>query len=221
MTVYQVTKEFRMQSRFALVSLFLLAVLHSLPARADRGVLAPTGDCLAPNTVKTQFAIDGQKRNSNRIWLQYASPGGVELEVERTDLASERSKGYAFNLQYPIAPSLSRAIPALSLGVRDLFGTSSEHGAFYFAISKTAGLSDDEYKILKDVKFNFGVGTGRIAGFFVGAQIQFKNRVRFSAEAYQRKVNLDISVPLVSGLEAKAYSLNNHIFYGLSYSFSH
>ena len=189
-------------------------------AKADRTIFSPTGETIAPNSLKTQFAISGEFKNPNRNWLQYGSPGGIEIEVERLDLSTERKKGYALNLQYPITPSLSRAIPAVSLGVKDLFGSSNEHGSFYLAVSKSAGLSDNEYRILKEVKFNFGVGTGRIAGLFIGAQFEFKNRMRFSAEIYERKVNVDASIPLITGFDAKVYSLNNHIFYGFSYSIS-
>ena len=203
-----------------IVPLIMLCACSSSVVKADRTIFSPTGETIAPNGLKTQFAISGESKNPNRTWLQYGSPGGIEIELERLDLSTERKKGYALNLQYPITPSLTRAIPAVSFGVRDLFGTSNEHGSFYFAVSKTAGLSDNEYKILKEVKFNFGVGTGRIAGLFIGAQFQFKNRMRFSAEVYERKVNVDASIPLISGFDAKVYSLNNHIFYGFSYNFS-
>src|SRR5947209_5310075 len=92
-------------------------------ARADRTVLAPTGDTLAPDSFRSEFALDPQNRTQNRLWLQYSTPQGIELETERLDLSSERKKGYSLNIQYPITYSLVAALPAISIGVRDLTGT--------------------------------------------------------------------------------------------------
>ena len=201
---------------FQIVALFFSV---SGVARADRTVLAPNGETLSPNSFKTQFAITGENGLSNRLWFQYSSPSSIELEIERTDLRKDFKKGYSFNVQYPIYYSLNRAIPSVSVGVRDLFGTSDEHGAFYLATTKSIALSDDEYKIIRELKLDIGVGTGKIAGFYFGLQTQFRNRVRLNAEVYRRKVNLSVAIPLMTGLEAKAYSLDNHLYYGLSYNF--
>ena len=208
-----------MRVRIGAFSTIMLFSAISVSAFADRTVLAPNGETLSPNSFKTQFAITGERGLSNRQWLQYSSPSSIELEIERIDLRNKNKKGYAFNVQYPIYYSLNRAIPSISAGVRDLFGTSEEHGAFYLATSKSIALSDDEYKIIRELKLDLGVGTGRIAGFFAGIQAQLRNRVRLNAEVYRRKVNLSVTVPLMSGLEAKAYSLDNHLYYGLSYNF--
>src|SRR5438876_7823542 len=69
---------------------------------ADRTVLSPNGDTLAPEQYKTEFALSPGRNLSNFIWLQYSTPQGIEMETERLDLKTEHKKGYSFNVQYPL-----------------------------------------------------------------------------------------------------------------------
>lgn len=188
---------------------------------ADRTVLAPTGETLPPESVRTEFALEPQRKFQNYIWLQYSTPQGIELEAERTDLTGQRKKGYAFNLQYPLTVALTPAIPSISLGVRDLTGTGTEHGAFYVVASKSIALSDRQIRLVKDLKLDLGAGSGRIGGLFVGAEIDLALGLRVRAEYYKRQPNFSLSIPLARHLDARAYSLDNHLFYGLSFSILH
>ena len=167
----------------------LLAALTTcgFSARADRSVIGPTGDTLAPKLYRAEFALDPEGRTQNRIWLQYATEQGIELEAERYDLTNERKKGYALNIQYPITYSLVNTIPAVSVGVRDLTGTGNEHGAFYLAATKNVSLSDGQHRYLRSLKFDVGAGTGRIGGLFVGAQTQLAMGLRIQAEISQAR----------------------------------
>lgn len=187
-------------------------------ARADRSVLGPTGDTLAPDSYRAEFALDPLGRVQNRVWLQYSTPQGIELEMERFDLTGERKKGYSLNIQYPITYSLINALPAVSIGVRDLTGTGNEHGAFYLAGTKSFSLSDGQRRYFKEVKIDVGAGTGRIGGLFVGAQAQLASGLRIQAEFYKRQPNVSLALPITRHLDARAYSLDSHFYYGLSFS---
>jgi hypothetical protein len=193
-------------------------VLAGSGAQAERSVLGPTGDTLAPDSYRTEFALDLQSKPQNRIWLQYSTPQGIELETERLDLAGEHRKGYALNIQYPITYSLTAALPAIAVGVRDCTGTGNEHGAFYLAATKTIRLSDRQHRFTKEFKIDAGVGTGRIGGIFVGLQTRLQSGLLLQAELYQRRPNITVGLPITRHLDARAYSLDNHIFYGLSFS---
>jgi hypothetical protein len=187
-------------------------------ARADRTVLGPNGDTLAPDSYRTEFALDPQSKFQNRVWLQYSTPQGIELETERLDLTGERKKGYALNIQYPITYSLVDTLPAISIGVRDLTGTGNEHGAFYIAATRTLALSDRQRSFVKEFKVDVGAGTGRIGGLFVGAQAHLTLGLGFLAELYKRQPNISVALPITRHLDARAYSLDSHLYYGLSFS---
>lgn len=202
-------------------ALFWLALAVGTAARADRTVLAPTGETLSPDSYRTEFALNPVGRFQNFIWIQYSTPQSIELETERTDIAGEHKKGYALNVQYPLTVSLSRSIPTISVGVRDVTGTGDEHGAFYIVTTKSFSLSDWQYRYIHDFKIDAGVGTGRIGGLFLGVQTQLKTGLRFRAELYRRQANLTVALPIGRNLEARAYSLDSHIFYGLSFSMQH
>lgn len=187
-------------------------------ARGDRSVLGPTGDTLPPDAYRSEFALNPHGKFQNRIWLQYSTPQGIELETERLDLAGERRKGYALNIQYPLTYSLVSSIPAVAVGVRDLLGTGNEHGAFYLAATKTIRLSDRQRRFAKEFKIDAGVGTGRIGGLFVGLQTRLASGLLLQAEIYQRHPNITIGLPITRHLDARAYSLDSHFYYGLSFS---
>jgi hypothetical protein len=192
--------------------------LFGLSARADRSVLGPTGDTLAPDSYRSEFALNPESKSQNRIWLQYSTPQGIELETERIDLTGQHRKGYALNIQYPITYSLVASLPAIAVGVRDCMGTGNEHGAFYLAATKTIRLSDRQRRFAKEFKIDVGIGTGRIGGLFVGAQTRLASGLLLQAELYQRRPNITVGLPITRHLDARAYSLDSHFYYGLSFS---
>ena len=197
-----------------LIALFLAAG----PARAERTVLAPTGDTLAPDSIRAEFALDPERKFQNRLWLQYSTPQGIELETERFDLAGERKKGYALNIQYPITYSLVNTLPAVSIGVRDLTGTGNEHGALYIAATRNISLSDAQHRYVREFKIDIGAGTGRIGGVFAGVQTRLALGLRIQAEIYRRQPNVTVALPIARHLEATAYSLDRHFYYGLTFT---
>ncbi|HLJ56339.1 MAG TPA: YjbH domain-containing protein [Chthonomonadaceae bacterium] len=195
-----------------------LVIAGATAVRADRTVLAPTGDTLSPGTYRAEFALDPEGRVQDRVWLQYSTPQGIELETERYDLTNERKKGYALNIQYPLTYSLTNTIPAVSLGVRDLTGTGNEHGAFYAAATRNISLSERQHRLVDSLKLDAGIGSGRIGGLFAGLQMRLNNGLRIQAEIYRRQPNVSVAMPLTRQLDVRAYSLDSHFYYGLSYS---
>lgn len=217
----------RIQNRFALsVVLFLAgpisiaAVLTPAEAKADRTVLSPNGETLSANAYRFEFALKPTGRVTHLDWFTVATPEGIELETERVDGPTERKKRYSFNIQYPLTIPIGN-LPTISLGVRDLFGTGTEHGAFYLAATRSVPLSDSQYKLIREMKLNAGVGTGRMNGLFFGFQAHLRTGLKLHAEVYRQRINVGLCLPISKRIEARAYSLDGEIFYGLSYAVSH
>jgi aminotransferase len=201
-------------------SWFLGLCLLSFPTRADRIVLAPNGDTLSPEGFKTEFAISPNKGLASLDWLQFSTHDGIELEAQRLDLPTEAKKRYAVNIEYPLVPEL-RGVPAVSLGVRDMLGTGTEHGAFYLASSRSVLLSDRQQRLVRSLRLNAGVGTGRIGGLFFGVETRLASSISIYAERYRRQTNIGVALPLARHVQARAYSLDGDMFYGLSYTWVH
>lgn len=193
----------------------ILSLLSRESAHADRIVLAPTGDTLPENSFKLEFAISPRPSLGDQSRVAYSSGDGIELEWERLEAASEAKKRYSFNIQYPL-PTLQN-FPAFSVGIRDLTGTGTEHGALYLAGAKTIPLNKRTKRFFKNVAMSVGAGTGQIGGLFAGVQTHLTAGVDVYAEIYRHRPNLGFAVPLVRNLQARAYSLNGDIFYGVSY----
>jgi hypothetical protein len=207
----------RFVSRLTVASVLTGGLLAAGMAKADRVIFTPEGAPLPPDSVKLEYLIKPERRNSSFAWAQYSSPEGIELEFNRVDRASDPKNRYSFNIQYPMLQDLG-ATPALSLGVRDLMQTGQERLSFYFSIGKSVPLSDRQAKWVQDLRWNLGAGTGYFNGGFLGIQVKFRSGITLAAELMRYRPNVSLSLPLVRNLQAKAYSLNGDIFYGLTYS---
>ena len=196
---------------------FLGASLLTGAARADRVVLGPTAETMLPNTGKLQFLLGAKPEEANRLWLSYASPAGIELELERLDLHTETRKRYSFNIEYPILPDFGAA-PAIAVGVRDLAGTGIEHGGLYAVATHSFPLSERVYKVMRTFKASGGIGTGSIGGPFVGIEARFGTDLGVHAELYRRRPNVGISLRMTRNLQANVSSLDGTVYYGLSYA---
>ena len=193
-----------------------LALLSAPAAFADRIVLAPAGATLNPNSLKAEGLYSPYGADQNRAWLQYSSPYQIELEYNRTSLRNDKIR-HSFNVEYPYLTDLG-TVPAISFGIRDLFGTGLEHEAVYFAIGKTIGLSERQEKLIRELHLNFGAGTGTIRGAFVGVQIRFRGSLSLDAEWYRNRPNVSLGLNLTRNLQIKASSLDGTVYYGLAFS---
>ena len=212
------SRQFRLVRALILTHVAIGLTVLASAASADRTVLAPTGDTLGPNSYRAEFAINPQTKFQNREWIEFSTPQGIEVDAERFDLSNERKKGYALSIQYPLTYSLVSALPAVAVGVRDVTGTGSEHGAFYIAATKTFRLSDAVHRFVREFKVDAGAGTGRIGGLFLGAQTKLSSGLRLQAELYKRRPNITLALPITPHLDVRAYSLDRQLFYGLSFS---
>ncbi len=203
-----------------LIALIGALGLLSGAGRADRVILAPTAETLAPNSARALFLLSTKPRDANRIWLNYASASGIELEAERLDLKSEGRKRYSFNVEYPVLPDLG-ATPAVAVGVRDLTGTGVEHRSFYGVATHSFALPEHIYRLVRSFKLSGGFGTGRIGGPFIGMEARLGTDLEVRAEVYRHRPNLGISLKVAKHLRADAYSLDGAVYYGLSFSLAH
>ncbi len=199
-----------------LISLLGCSLLAS-PMRADRVVLGPSAETLAPDSARLEFLTGTDPAKANRLWLNYSSPAGIELELERDDLHTDRKKRYSFNIEYPILPDFGAA-PAISVGVRDLTGTGIEHGGLYGVVTHSFPLSERVYKVMRTFKASAGVGTGSIGGPFAGFEARFGTDLGLHAEVYRHRPNVGLSLQLARNVQANATTLDGSFYYGLSYS---
>ena len=141
--------------------------------RADRVVLAPAGAYARPRTISKRkgFTVP-TAADQNREWLQYSSPRQIELEYNRSGLRTDKVR-HSFNIQYPLLTDLER-YPAVSIGMRDIFGTGLERQSVYLAIGKTIGLSRKQEKLVRRLSLSVGYGTGYMGGGFIGIQSRFR-----------------------------------------------
>ena len=198
-------------------TLLLALLITATIARADRIVLGPDGTALDPKAIRAEFAITPYRGDQNISWLQYALPQGLEIQTQFTDIANNKRMLTSLDLQYPILTEFG-LLPAVSVGVRDLLGTGDEHRSFYVATAKTFPLSKDQLKFAHDFRVTLGYGTERLDGLFIGFHSHLKAGIFVDAELYRRHPNISIALPLVRNTQARAYSLDGNIFYGLSYT---
>lgn len=184
---------------------------------ADRVVLSPGASALPPNGIKLETALSPYRKNENLSWFQFSTPEGVEIEAQRFDLASDIRDRYSLSAQYPLLSDLG-AIPAVSLGVRDILGTGVERTAVYFSVGKSLALSDRQLRYVREFKWSLGLGTGRLGGLFAGIETRLRGGISLYAEVYRHRPNAGVGLALVRNLQAKVLTLDGGVFYGLSYT---
>ncbi len=171
---------------------------------------------LAANALQGQFEISPYRQNGTLSWLQYSTPQGIELEVQITDVLPDPKTRYGLNVQYPLIPDIGE-YPGVSVGVRDILGTGTEHQSFYIAATKSFALSDRQRNVLRDLRLSAGYGTERMDGLFIGLRARLTLGMSLYAEIYRQRPNFSIGLPLARNLQARATSLDGTIFYGLSF----
>jgi Exopolysaccharide biosynthesis protein YbjH len=188
--------------------------------RADRLLLAPSGEALAPDSSQGEFLIAPDHGDGNITWLQYGTPGGIKLDGQRTDVISDPRALYALNIQYPVLIDLN-GLPSLSVGVRDLLGTGEDHRSFYIACTKALVLSRRQRRVVREFRATLGFGTERMDGLFIGVQTRLALGVTLTAEVFRQRPNFGVDLPLMRGLQASVTSLNGSPFYGVTIRFNH
>lgn len=189
-------------------------------ASADRIILAPTAETPDPNSLGLSGLLTPYRHDNSFLWLRYASPQGIELEVQRAALLSDPKVRYTFDLEYPFTFDFN-GFPAIAMGIRDLFGTGDEHGAIYFVVSHSPTTPQWLKPFLRQLRLTAGVGTGTMDGPFVGAESRLLGDLTLSAEVYRTHPDFGLTLPLTRGINANFASINGTIFYGFSLRILH
>lgn len=193
------------------------AILLCARASADRIVLAPSGAAIAPDGVRAQWLVPVQSQFGNMALLQYGTPEGIELEAERTDLLDARRHGYSFNLQYPLTIDVG-GVPAISIGMRDLFGSGGEGRSVYAATTHSVLLPEWTHRIVRDLSVTGGAGTGAMDGLFIGMQARFAPGLSLSAELFRRRPDVGLGIRVGRYAQASLASLDGRILYGVTFT---
>ena len=138
-----------MQSTSRLAILVITAMISNL-AIADRLVLSPTAESVAPNSYLIESFISTRHHPEDTTWFRYAALGGPEIEIEQHTSFLGSTRRYAFNLNHTLLSDLGQN-PSVSVGVRDLFGTSSERMGLYLAASRVIPLSKHQRGLLTEM----------------------------------------------------------------------
>src|ERR1041385_433891 len=209
-----------MWNKPVLVCLLLMVcwLLPSGMARADRVILSPLGDTLPIDSFKAEYVTGLGNLSSDLSWFAVSSGSGIELELQRLSAITEAKNRYSLNIEYPQVPFGNYL--SVSYGIRDVTGTGTEHGAVYIAAMAPIRFYGKR-PLLRELRVNLGLGTGRMDGLFFGVEANLMGNVRFSAELYRRQPNVGIALPVTRNLQAKVYSLDGNIYYGMAFSWTH
>ncbi|HXG24587.1 MAG TPA: hypothetical protein VNJ09_08550, partial [Chthonomonadales bacterium] len=187
-------------------------------AQADRGVLAPTGLVLSPNSARLEYIHMASDGRSNLGWLTVGYPDeelGLELEAERSDLGSRQRETFA--IQYSLTGNaFSDLAPAISVGVRDVLNRGREGRAFFLAATKTFRLSESQEKILRDWKLHLGYGSNRLDGAYIGVEGRLALGLTANLEYLAGRFNAALALPIARYIRLRAYTLDGDLFYGAS-----
>lgn len=187
-------------------------------AQADRGVLAPIGLVLSPNSVRLEYIHMASDGRSHLGWLTVGYPDealGLELEAERSDL--DRRRRETFAVQYSLTGNaFSDLAPAISVGMRDVLNRGREGRAFFLAATKTFRLSESQERILRDWKLHLGYGSNRLNGAYIGVEGRLTLGLTANLEYLAGRFNAALALPIARYIRLRAYTLNGDLFYGAS-----
>lgn len=204
--------------KWAVVATAAVLSVFCSGARADRGVLAPIGLVLNPNSARLEYIHMASDGRSNLGWLTVGYPDealGLELEAERSNLGSRRRETFA--IQYSLTGNaFSDLAPAVSVGVRDVLNRGREGRAFFLAATKTFRLSESQEKILRNWKLHLGYGSNRFSGAYIGVEGRLALDLTANLEYLAGRFNAAVALPIARYVRLRAYTLDGDLFYGAS-----
>ncbi len=181
--------------------------------RADQDLLSPSATTSYPNQLKLTAIGAPWHHGDSYAWLQYASPQGIEFQLERTKLFPDRPARYGLNVAYPLLIDIG-SIPALTVGIRDALGTGIDHMALYAAVGKETPLSESQSKWIRSFTLTAGVGTGNLEGLFISMRLRLRSGLQLFGEEYRYRPDVGFEFPLERQVSAKVASLNGRLFFG-------
>ncbi|MCX6359253.1 MAG: hypothetical protein NT029_05590 [Armatimonadetes bacterium] len=199
-----------------------LAVAPSA-GRADRIVLAPKAKTVLPGAVAAEWAaasVDGGKQIARLALGIPKNDLGVEVEYER--FRSGGRSADALSAQYSILGEAftNFLAPAISVGVRDMANSGRQGRAYYLALSRTIGFSELQEKLLGSLRIHAGVGTNRMGGAYIGADLGLPGGLNLAAEVVGHRLNARARMRVLGPVMAEALSLDGQGYLGASVSVS-
>ncbi len=207
------------------VGLLAGVVLAGAPTagRADRIVLAPKAKTVLPGAIAAEWAVASVDGGQQIAWLALGVPKddlGVEIEYER--YRSGGRSADAWSAQYSILGEAftNFLAPAISVGVRDMANSGRQGRAYYLALSRTIGFSELQEKLLGSLRIHAGVGTNRLGGAYIGADLGLPVGLNLAAEVVGHRLNARARMRVVGPVMAEALSLDGQGYLGASVSVS-
>lgn len=198
----------------------LLLLISVRSSKAERLVMAPDANTLDPNSYKTSFLISPEAGNANISWLTLSTSQSIEVEVQRQQKFGDSRALTSLNVEYPFLTELG-AVPAVAIGLRDIFGTGSDHHSLYLAVTRSIPLSNRLAKTVRTLKLDAGFGTERMNGFFGGLRLVLRTGLDIQLEGLRNRFNYGIGLPVAHNVQIRATGLNGTVFYGLFFSTAH
>ena len=199
--------------------LILWGLLAKSPTGADRIVLAPRGLVARPFSIGAEYAVHPYDPRTDIGWLTVGVPQqdlGLEVELER--LSREAESRETFHLQYTLTGNaVADFAPAISVGIRDVLRRGRERQGLFAAATKNIGVPLATERTLQNLKVHVGFGTSAMDGLFAGADARVLG-LSVAAEYYARRFNASVTLPVISNLLLRAYTLDGSTYFGASYS---
>ena len=199
----------------------LTAVLAMSGALADRIVLAPKAKTLPAGAWVAEWAAASVSGDRQIGWLALGVPKedlGVELEYE--EMRTPFKTVGAFSAQYSLIGEAftNFMAPAISVGIRDIGNTGRQGRAYYVALSRTIGFSEIQEQLLGSLRVHAGVGSNRLGGAYLGADISLPIGLNVAAEVVNRRLDVRARWHLVGPVSVEALSLDGQGYAGLAIS---
>ena len=152
-----------------------------------------------------------------------AGLNGFEINASQYNTSADFNRFISGNtttmgFQWQIIPEIT-PIPAIAIGVKDIFAQINENPSFYTVITKDISVIDPSYTFSK-IQLSLGYGTNSLNGFFGSANIDIKDRFYISAEAFNREFNWGCGVKIMDFIKAGYMNFDKHSYIGASASFS-
>ena len=202
-------------------ALAAFALLLPGPVAAERVVLAPSGLVAAPSSASVEAAFRDRSTSQRIGWLTLGAPSsdlGLEIEAEDVDMARRRTD---LSAQFSFTGNaLVDVAPTLTCGVRDALNSGRFRRSYYVAAGKAFGLSQSQERLVRRLEVHAGLGSGRMEGPFVGVRARLALGPVVSAEYVRRSFNASAALPILRGVEVRAYTLDGDLYWGARVSFA-
>jgi hypothetical protein len=215
---------------FICIAVILTAVLAAAPVSADRIILAPTGNVLAPGVVKAEGAVNPDDTSSRIYWvgmgMQRFELNATRFQIsdstlpETGSLIDQITAGKTtdvIGLEFSLMPETSLT-PGFGVGVWDFTGKTSFGKGYYLAMSKSVPLLKELPLPIHDVQVHAGYGINGIDGLFGGAQASLPLGIKLYAEYFQEDINYAVGWNPAPTLQLKFQSIDGEAFYGLQFA---